>query len=80
MVNKKFYGRRVLSLFLSIVLVFSVFSVLSVTASAATGFSVAAAFNLSEGVKYTKSWDKNSYLKDCYNKITVYSDGMITFI
>ncbi len=79
MENKKLYGRRTLSLFLSIVLVFSVFSVLSVTASAATGFSVAAAFNLSEGVNYTKSWDRSNYSKECYNKITIPSDGMITF-
>ncbi|MBQ9879141.1 MAG: dockerin type I repeat-containing protein [Clostridia bacterium] len=44
-----------------------------------TGFSTAEAIECAAGTTYTKAWTETNYSKDCYNKITLPNNGILTF-
>ncbi len=44
-----------------------------------TGFSASEAIECETGTTYNKVWIKNNYNKDCFNKITVLENGILTF-
>jgi len=72
--------KKILSLILALSLVFCLFSVCGITASAAeAGTLYFDPIILTNGEWHTKYWTNSNYNLNCYNKITVPSRGYITF-
>ncbi len=73
--------KKILSMFLALMMIVSLLSCCgALTVSAAeAGTLTSNAIVLTDGNWYTKGWTNQNYLLNCYNKITIASNGYITF-
>ncbi len=73
--------KKVLSVLLAVIMMFTVFSVSVITASASeVGTTIRNPIVLENKVWHTRYWTYENYDEECYNKIVVPSRGYITFV